>query len=75
MIVGHDWGGLLAWTVATLHPRVVRRLAVLAAPHPRRLRAALDQPDTGFALTAAQVEPDATAGAGATGPVDTGGCA
>jgi pimeloyl-ACP methyl ester carboxylesterase len=41
MIVGHDWGGLLAWTTGTLHPRVVRRLAVLAAPHPRRLRNAL----------------------------------
>jgi pimeloyl-ACP methyl ester carboxylesterase len=41
MIVGHDWGGLLAWTVGTLHPRVVRRLAVLAAPHPLRLRNAL----------------------------------
>ena len=41
MIVGHDWGGMLAWTVGTLHPRVVRRLAVLAAPHPLRLRSAL----------------------------------
>jgi pimeloyl-ACP methyl ester carboxylesterase len=40
-IVGHDWGGLLAWTVGTLHPRVVRRLAVLDAPHPLRLRSAL----------------------------------
>ena len=40
-IVGHDWGGLLAWTVGTLHPRVVRRLAVLGAAHPVRLRAAL----------------------------------
>lgn len=38
MLVGHDWGGLLAWTTATLHPRVVRRLVVLDAPHPRRLR-------------------------------------
>ena len=41
VIVGHDWGGLLAWTVGTLHPRVVRKLAVLDAPHPLRLRAAL----------------------------------
>jgi pimeloyl-ACP methyl ester carboxylesterase len=41
MIVGHDWGGLLAWIVGTLHPRVVRRLAVLSAPHPLRMRAAL----------------------------------
>ena len=41
MIVGHDWGGLLAWNVGTLHPRVVRRLVVLDAPHPRRMRSAL----------------------------------
>ena len=40
-IVGHGCGGLLAWTVGTLHPRVVRRLAVLGAAHPLRLRAAL----------------------------------
>ena len=40
-VVGHDWGGVLAWTVATLHPRVVSRLAVLGMPHPLRLREAL----------------------------------
>lgn len=39
MIVGHGWGGLLAWSVGALHPRVVRQLAVLSMPHPRRLRA------------------------------------
>ena len=41
MVVGHDWGGMLAWTVATLHPGVVRRLAVVDMPHPVRLRQAL----------------------------------
>jgi len=40
-VVGHDWGGMLAWTVATLHPRVVSRLAVVGMPHPLRLRSAL----------------------------------
>ena len=40
-VVGHDWGGLLAWTVATLHPGVVNRLAVLSMPHPVRLREAV----------------------------------
>ena len=40
-VVGHDWGGVLAWTVATLHPRVVSRLVVLGMPHPLRLREAL----------------------------------
>lgn len=41
VIVGHDWGGVLAWTVATLHPHVVRRLGVVSMPHPLRLRSAL----------------------------------
>jgi pimeloyl-ACP methyl ester carboxylesterase len=40
-VVGHDWGGHLAWTTAAFHPRMVRRLAVLAMPHPLRLRNAL----------------------------------
>ena len=41
VLVGHDWGGVLAWTVATLHPGVVSRLAVLSMPHPLRLREAV----------------------------------
>jgi pimeloyl-ACP methyl ester carboxylesterase len=41
VVVGHDWGGLLAWTTAALHPRSVRRLVVLSMAHPRRLRAAV----------------------------------
>jgi pimeloyl-ACP methyl ester carboxylesterase len=41
VLVGHDWGGVLAWTVATLQPQVVRRLAVVDMPHPLRLQQAL----------------------------------
>jgi pimeloyl-ACP methyl ester carboxylesterase len=41
VVVGHGWGGLIAWTVATLHPDVVRRLVVIGAPHPLRLRRAV----------------------------------
>jgi pimeloyl-ACP methyl ester carboxylesterase len=41
MLVGHDWGGFLAWTAAAFHPRMVRRIAVLGMPHPLRLRTAL----------------------------------
>ncbi len=40
-LVGHDWGGALAWATATLHPRVVNRLAVLSLPHPLRFNQAL----------------------------------
>jgi pimeloyl-ACP methyl ester carboxylesterase len=41
VLVGNNIGGLLAWTVAALHPRVVRRLVVLGAAHPLRLRSAI----------------------------------
>ena len=40
-IVGAGWGGAVGWTVAALHPRVVRRLAVVATPHPLALRRAV----------------------------------
>ncbi len=34
VIVGHDWGGALAWTVAMERPAVTRRLVVMNCPHP-----------------------------------------
>src|SRR3989454_9947260 len=40
-VVGHDWGGGVAWTLATLHPEVVDRLAVLNCPHPAVMQRAL----------------------------------
>ncbi len=33
-IVGHDWGGALAYAFAMLHPEMTTRLAVLNCPHP-----------------------------------------
>lgn len=33
-IVGHDWGGIVAWNVAMTHPEVLGRLAIVNAPHP-----------------------------------------
>ncbi|MDP9847386.1 alpha/beta fold hydrolase [Streptosporangium lutulentum] len=41
IVVGHDWGGLLAWTMAAMDPKTVRRLVPVSAPHPLRLRSAL----------------------------------
>ncbi len=35
-LVGHDWGGMLAWTVAARYPAEVSRLVILNAPHPCR---------------------------------------
>lgn len=37
VIVGHDWGGAVAWGVAAFHPEVVERLVVLNCPHPAAL--------------------------------------
>jgi pimeloyl-ACP methyl ester carboxylesterase len=33
-LVGHDWGGQLAWLTAARHPERVRSLSVLSRPHP-----------------------------------------
>jgi pimeloyl-ACP methyl ester carboxylesterase len=41
VVVGHDWGGLIAWSMAAYFPKVVRRLAVVSVPHPLRLRGAV----------------------------------
>lgn len=40
-LVGHAWGGLLAWSVAALHPRVVASVSVLGGAHPLALRTAI----------------------------------
>jgi epoxide hydrolase 4 len=45
LLVGHDWGGSIAWTVAMDHPKVVDRLAILNAAHPRRLSEGLKHPN------------------------------
>ncbi|MGH3179269.1 MAG: alpha/beta fold hydrolase [Streptosporangiaceae bacterium] len=45
MLVGHDWGGSIAWTLAMNHPEVVDRLAILNAAHPRKLSQGLHHPD------------------------------
>jgi pimeloyl-ACP methyl ester carboxylesterase len=34
IIVGHDWGGVVAWRLAMDYPQVVDRLVVMNAPHP-----------------------------------------
>lgn len=33
-IVGHDWGGMVAWTLAMFQPQVVERLIICNLPHP-----------------------------------------
>jgi pimeloyl-ACP methyl ester carboxylesterase len=38
--VGHDWGALVAWSVAAWHPDRVRTLSIVSVPHPRPFAAA-----------------------------------
>jgi len=37
IIVGHDWGGMVAWTFAMQHPEMTEKLVILNLPHPRGL--------------------------------------
>ncbi len=34
-VVGHDWGGLVAWWLGIRYPERIERLALLNIPHPR----------------------------------------
>jgi len=40
-VVGHDWGGGIAWAFAIDHPELCRRLAVCNCPHPAIFQKAL----------------------------------
>ncbi|MEO0895407.1 MAG: alpha/beta hydrolase [Bacteroidota bacterium] len=37
-LVGHDWGGGVAWTTAALYPERIERLIILNMPHPDEFR-------------------------------------
>jgi pimeloyl-ACP methyl ester carboxylesterase len=34
VLVGNDWGGLVAWTFASEHPELLDGMVVLNTPHP-----------------------------------------
>jgi pimeloyl-ACP methyl ester carboxylesterase len=44
VLVGHDWGGAIAWSFATAYPNLVSKLAILNMPHPAKFIAGLWQP-------------------------------
>lgn len=41
VLVGAGYGGMVAWSTACFHPRLVRRVVVVGAAHPLRLRAGI----------------------------------
>lgn len=67
-VIGHDWGGMIAWSFAMQHPEMMERLVILNLPHPACLTRELannpaqqkasayarrfQQPDTASQLTA-----------------------
>src|SRR6266446_3886037 len=40
-VIGHDWGGAVAWSTAIMRPEVVERLIVMNCPHLERMSHAL----------------------------------
>src|SRR5271154_3765566 len=46
IIVGHDWGGAVAWQFAMNLPQMTDKLIILNLPHPRGLMRELTKPDS-----------------------------
>lgn len=42
-LVGHDWGGSLAWAIADRYPERLGSLTILSRPHPAAFNRALEQ--------------------------------
>ncbi|GAA5047943.1 alpha/beta fold hydrolase [Nocardia callitridis] len=40
-LVGHAEGGLVCWSTAVLHPRLVRSIALVGSPHPAALKSSI----------------------------------
>jgi len=38
LLAGHDWGAVVAWSTALLHPKRIAKLAVVNVPHPSVMR-------------------------------------
>lgn len=43
VLVGHDWGGIIAWAFAAQHPERLEKLVIINSPHPAIFRRQLLQ--------------------------------
>ncbi|UJR37562.1 hypothetical protein I4U23_030263 [Adineta vaga] len=41
VLVGHDWGAIVSWTVAMLYPTLINKLVIMNVPHPKAFEANL----------------------------------
>jgi len=51
-IVGHDWGGVVAWNLAFTRPELVHNLVILDLPHPTGMARAWASNEEAFSNTA-----------------------
>jgi pimeloyl-ACP methyl ester carboxylesterase len=58
-LIGHDWGGMVAWLTAARHGERIRSLSVVSTPHPLALRLSqlTDDPDQTVPDLFGQAEP------------------
>lgn len=47
-VVGHDWGGAVAWALAALHPERLRTVTSLTTPHPKAMLRSMLTSSQGF---------------------------
>ena len=43
-LVGHDWGGVVAWSFAETHPKRLEKLVIINIPHPAVMAKAITRP-------------------------------
>ncbi|MDP9387907.1 MAG: alpha/beta hydrolase [Actinomycetota bacterium] len=55
-LVGHDWGGAVAWLFAAAYPQRLRTLTAVSMPHPAAFAAALGGGDLGQAARSSYIE-------------------
>ncbi|MGI8792538.1 MAG: alpha/beta fold hydrolase [Acidimicrobiales bacterium] len=55
-LVGHDWGGAVAWALASAHPDRLRTLTAVSTPHPMAFAAVLGQGEGDQASRSSYIE-------------------